>query len=72
MVTSRAFIAYGRLLYMMTSCRYLGRVISELDNDLMVVVRNLAKAQAVWQRMTRILIREGAEPRLSSDANIDR
>ena len=50
---------------MMTSCRYLRRLISALDDDLLVVVRNLAKVRVVWQRMTRILIREGAEPRLS-------
>ena len=36
-----------------------------MDDDLLVVVRNLAKVRVVWQRMTRILIREGAEPRLS-------
>ena len=31
----------------------------------MVVVRNLDKEWAVWQRLTRILIREGAAPRVS-------
>ena len=29
------------------------------------MVRNLAKARAVWWRMTRILSREGEEPRVS-------
>ena len=27
--------------------------------------RNLSRARAVWKRMTRILSREGAEPRVS-------
>ena len=35
------------------------------DNDWPVVVRNLSRARAVWKRMTRILSREGAEPRVS-------
>ena len=35
------------------------------DDDWMVVVRNLEKSRAVLRRMTRILIREGAEPRVS-------
>ena len=61
-VTSRAFSTYGRPLEMMTSFRYLGRLISAVDNDWAAVVRNLGKAWAVWRRMTRILSREGAEP----------
>ena len=36
-----------------------------MDDNFLVVVRNLVKAWVVWKRMTRILIREGAEPRLS-------
>ena len=35
------------------------------DDDWPVVVSNLSQARAVWKRMTRILSREGAEPRLS-------
>ena len=50
---------------MTTSFRYLGRVISAADNDWPEVVRNLAKAQAVWKRVTRILSREGARPQVS-------
>ena len=49
----------------MTSFKYLGRVISEADDYWFTVVRNLAKAQAVKWRLTRILSREGAAPRVS-------
>ena len=63
-VTSRAFSAYERPLEMVNSFRYLGRVISEADNNWPAEIRNLAKAQAVWRRMMRILSREGARPRL--------
>ena len=52
---------------MMTSFRYLGKVISAADEDWPLVFRNLAKAWAVWQRMTRIIIKEGDEPRVSID-----
>ena len=44
---------------MVTYFRYLERVISEADDDWMAVVRNLAKARAVWRRMPIIISREG-------------
>ena len=40
-VTSREFSAYGRPLEMVTSFRYLGRVILAAENDWPAVVRNL-------------------------------
>ena len=64
-VTSRAFSAYERPLEMVNSFRYLGRVISEADNNWPAEIRNLAKAQAVWRRMMRILSREGARLQVS-------
>ena len=64
-VTSREFSAYRRLLEMMTSFKYLGRVISVADDDWPEVIRNLENAWAVWRRMTRILGREEAMPRMS-------
>ena len=65
-VTSRAFSAYGHPLEMVTSFRYLGRVILAADNDWLAAVRNLAKVRAMWSRMTRILNREGEEPWVSN------
>ena len=50
---------------MVTSFRYLVRVISAADDDWPEVVRNMAKAREVWRMMTRILIKEGEEPRAS-------
>ena len=50
---------------MVTSFQYLGRVISAADNDWPAVVRNLSQERVVWKSMTRILIREGAEPQVS-------
>ena len=45
--------------------KYLGIVLSTADNDWMVVIQNLTKAQTVWRRMSSILIRNGARPRVS-------
>ena len=49
---------------MVTSFRYLGRVILAADYNWTEVVRNLTKTRAMWRRMKIILIREGAEPRV--------
>ena len=64
-VTSWSFSAYVRPLEMVTSFRYLGRVISEAGENWPVVIRNLEKAQAVWRSMMRILSREGERLRVS-------
>ena len=50
---------------MVTSFQYLAQVISATDNDWTEVVRNLSWERVVWNRMTRILSREGAEPQVS-------
>ena len=49
---------------MVNSFRYLGRVILVADNDWPEVVRKLLRTRAMWKRMTRILSRKGAEPRV--------
>ena len=50
---------------MVPSFKYLGRVLSTADNDWPAVIQNLAKARMVWQRMSRILSREGVRPQVS-------
>ena len=64
-MTSREFSTYRFSLEMVTSFKYLGRLLSVADDGWPVVVQNLVKAQTVWQRMSKILIREGARPRVS-------
>ena len=44
---------------MVTSFKYMGQVISAMDDDWPAVVINLARAKTVWSRMSRILSREG-------------
>ena len=50
---------------MVTSFKYLGRVLLVADDDWPTVVQNLVKAQTVWWRIFKILSREGARPRVS-------
>ena len=61
----RDFSAYGCPLEMVSSFKYLGQVILALDNDWPAVARNLAQAKTVWRRMSHILSREGATPKMS-------
>ena len=47
-----------------TTFKYLGRVMTEGDDDYTVVSGNLQKARKSWGRMSRILIQEGADPKI--------
>ena len=60
----RAFQAYGEPLDNTTSFQYLGRVLTAAVENWMAVVGNLRKARKSWVRMTRILSREGADPKV--------
>ena len=61
----RAFRYYGRPLKMVTSFKYLGRVLMAADNNWPAVVVNLWKERKIWAWLARILGREGASPRVS-------
>ena len=45
---------------MVTSFKYLGRLLLAADYDWLAVVQNLVKEHMVWQIMLRIMSREGA------------
>ena len=49
---------------MVTSLKYLGRVILATDDDWPAVVRNLARSKTVWRRILRILSREVSTPQV--------
>ena len=63
--SERAFEAYMEPLENVTAFRYLGRVLTAGDDDWLVVVGNLEKARKSWGRLSRILSREGADPKVS-------
>ena len=48
-----------------TEFRYLGRVLTNKDDDWPEVAINIRKAQASWGRLARVLGREGADPKVS-------
>ena len=48
-----------------TDFRYLGRVMTNTDDDWPAVARNLRKARVTWGRLARILGRERADPKVS-------
>ena len=50
---------------MVKSFKCLGRLQLAADYEWLVVVQNLVKEQMVWQRMLRIMSREGEGPQVS-------
>ena len=49
----------------MTAFRYLGRVMTAGDDDCPTVVENLQRERKSWGWLSRILIQEGADPKVS-------
>ena len=45
--------------------KYLGRILDRLDDDWNAVLQNFGKAFRVWNRLGKLLRREGADPRVS-------
>ena len=43
----------------------MGRVLTAVDNNWLAVVGNFGKARKSWGRLSRILIREGVDPKVS-------
>ena len=46
--TERAFHAYGKNMRAVTEFRYLGRILTNTDNDCPAVAGNLRKARVTW------------------------
>ena len=61
----RDFDAYGYPLENVTAFKYLGRVMTEGYDDWPSVVGNLQGERKSWERLSQILIREGADPKVS-------
>ena len=63
--SERALEEYGEQMENVTAFKYLGRVLTAVDDDWLAVVGNLGKARNSWGRLLRILSREGADPKVS-------
>ena len=61
----RAFHAYGKQMRAVTEFRYLGRVLTDTDDDWPAVAGNIRKVRVSWGRLARVLGREGADPKVS-------
>ena len=64
-ISDRAFEAYGEPIQNISTFRYLGRVLTTGDDDWLTVVCNLGKARKSWGRLSRVMIREGVDPKVS-------
>ena len=62
--SERAFQAYGETFENVTAFSYLGRLMEEDDDDWLAVVGNHLKARKSWERLSQILSREGADPKV--------
>ena len=63
--SEKVFHAYGTKMRRVTELKYLGRVLTNTDDDWPAVAGNIRKARASWGRLARILGREGADLKLT-------
>ena len=63
--SEKAFHAYGDKMREVMEFRYLGRVMTNKDDDWPAVAGNLRKARVSWGRLARILGQEGEDPKVS-------
>ena len=61
----RDFEAYREHIEAVSEFKYLGRVLTETVDDCPAVVGNLKNARQSWGRLARVVIREGADPKVS-------
>ena len=62
-----AFKVYGKQIQTVPRFKYLGRILTEGDDDWPAVAGNLEKARKSWGRLQGILSREGAKKRVSGN-----
>ena len=65
--TEKDFEVYGQQIQSVPRFKYLGRVLTEVDDDWTAVAGNLAKARKSWGRLQGILSMEGATKRVSGN-----
>ena len=60
-----AFEAYGAPIGSVLEFKYLGRILTATDDDWPAVIGNLRTASRSWRRLSRVLSREGSDPKVS-------
>ena len=64
-ISERAFEAYGEPIHNVLAFRYMCRVLKTGDDYWLEVVGNLGKARNSWGRLSRVLSRQGVDPKMS-------
>ena len=59
------FYAYGAPLESVESFKYLGRILSNDDNDALAISTNVKLARKAWGRISSLLLHDGANPKTS-------
>ena len=63
--SERSFEVYRAPIASVTEFKYLGIILRATDDDWLAVVGNLGKARRSWGRLSQVLGREGADPKVS-------
>jgi hypothetical protein len=56
----------GKPIEMVNEFKYLGRIVTQDDNDEMAVKRNIVRAREKWASMRRFLIVDDVDPKTMS------
>ena len=59
------FEAYGAQIKSVPEFKYLGRILTATDDNFSAVVGNIRKASRRWGQLSRVLSREGVDPKVS-------
>ena len=65
LASGHQFTVNGQTIEIVTEFKYLGRMISNMDDDWVALHLNLTKSRKRWGRVAHILSRDGNEPRHS-------
>ena len=69
--SEQAFKAYGEPMEAVSEFKYLGRILTAIDDNWRAVDGNIKKARRSLGRLARLLSREGADPKVSRKFYID-
>jgi hypothetical protein len=58
--TTTKFLVFGQEIETVTEFKYLGRTVTQDDDDRQAIRKNLHKAQGIWGRLARLLTRADA------------
>ena len=66
MAIRQLFYIEGDVLERVATFRYLGRILSQDDDDIRAVRNQIKKARGIWARVSQVLQAENIPPRISA------